>query len=82
LFPNPNNGTFTLIISSNKKINENVNVRIINSTGKIVYSDIMKINKEINNKTIHSDKLSTGIYFLELRWSNDVYSQKFIITKK
>jgi hypothetical protein len=55
LYPNPNNGEFTLVTSGEASL-----VRIINSVGQVVYSNT-------SNGTLHIDaQLPRGIYVIEV----------------
>ena len=72
IFPNPNNGNFTIIFK--QKISENCKIILINQNGIIVNSSFSVSNNRINVKTIG---LNAGNYFIE------VFSQdEKIISKK
>ena len=60
LYPNPNNGEFTININNYSKNNNNI-IKIINQLGQVVYQTDMK-NNEIPLKT----KLTNGVYFLNI----------------
>jgi hypothetical protein len=76
IFPNPNSGTFTIKIDS--EIVDPVNIRILNSLGKSVYSsDNVKL---INNNSLNVNiNVDGGLYYLHIE--NDNYSivKKIII---
>ena len=74
LYPNPNNGEFTIAINN---ISESYKMTIINSIGQEVYSEsISNINYK---KTFDFKNLSKGIYSLRLSGKNDVIYKKMII---
>jgi hypothetical protein len=67
IFPNPNNGNFTLhyFLTTPKAI---LNVRDV--TGRLVYSQ--NINGITGNETIDVSSLSQGIYYWELAAANEI----------
>jgi type IX secretion system substrate protein len=73
VFPNPNNGLFTLQLNSTE---ENVVVSIENNLGEMVYTGITNSSKEINLQS-----LSGGMYFVKVQFSDKVASEKIILTK-
>jgi PKD repeat protein len=75
IFPNPTNGSFSIINNSNEKFD---NYEIINHLGQIVIKS--KINQantsiEINTKS----ELKTGVYFIKLSGERKSISSKLII---
>lgn len=72
LYPNPNNGKFTLYIHSD--INTNTDVKIINSINQIIYSNNYELTKHDNYIEINQ-QLVKGIYYLMV---NDEYI-KFVV---
>lgn len=78
LFPNPNNGNFTL--SYDLKQMQEVNIHIIDITGKVVYlNTIDNLNNlvQINIQDLHS-----GMYFIQLlSKDNLLWTDKVIISK-
>ena len=78
LFPNPNNGNFTLAYDLKK--NNEATVFIIDVTGKEVYQST--IDNLENTKQINTSYLQSGIYFIQLR--NDktlLWTDKVMISK-
>lgn len=64
IYPNPNNGKFTIETISQSR--ENINIQVFNTIGKLVYSEnnvevIGRMNKEIN-----LNDMPRGIYFVRL----------------
>ncbi|MBS1779562.1 MAG: SBBP repeat-containing protein [Bacteroidetes bacterium] len=64
IFPNPNNGTFT--IKGSTKTNENVEITIYASDGKEVFSDVVEPQNYMLNHTVHFTGAANGIYRLKL----------------
>jgi len=76
LFPNPNNGTFSL--STNTSFDKNAKITIFNTLGQILL--------EMNPVLFHNNRLEfdlsnflNGIYFLKLESNNKIIFEKFII---
>jgi hypothetical protein len=76
VFPNPNNGIFTLKINSENP--QRVNISIFNNLGSMVASEQIDVNGSIN-KTINLNHLSKGIYYLRMQTANDVVVRKVIV---
>ena len=72
IFPNPNNGVFTISINDSEE--EKANIVIKNILGETIYS--IKANK-INKVDLQN--LPNGTYFLYIQSNNEPYSQKIII---
>jgi hypothetical protein len=74
IYPNPNDGNFTLIIEANKI--EPFTIEIINSLGVLVsqtdYCDTYIVN-------INQTDLLPGIYFVKLTMGNNVSTKKIVI---
>jgi Secretion system C-terminal sorting domain len=76
LFPNPNNGEFTLAYDLKNVIDGTVTITDI--TGKAVYST--QISNENNLVKINTDGLKTGMYFIQLNnKSNLLWTSKILI---
>ncbi len=74
IYPNPNNGDFTLIISNNQS---EIVAEIINIQGQVLYSK--KINPNKNKVEFSGLNMSAGIYFLKINSDKRVNTEKIII---
>jgi minor extracellular serine protease Vpr len=64
LYPNPNNGGFT--ISYNSKIQEQLTIEVCNAAGAVVLSQVWQIGKGGNTKQFNTGALAKGIYFTRI----------------
>lgn len=64
LYPNPNNGKFTLSYSGDK--NETLTVEAYDISGKIIYADEWKVIAGKNNTSLDLSKYSTGMYLVKV----------------
>jgi subtilisin family serine protease len=64
VYPNPNNGKFTLSYSDDKS--ETLTVEAYNITGQQVYNDEWKTNSGSNSKNIDLSKCNSGMYLLKV----------------
>ncbi|MEO9220067.1 MAG: T9SS type A sorting domain-containing protein [Bacteroidia bacterium] len=76
LYPNPNNGQFTL--SLNTTDNNELKITVVNVLGKEVYNQNQYFNKGENLLQIQLDKLPKGIYFVRVQNGNKQLQHKFI----
>lgn len=75
IFPNPNNGTFTIEYNLN---HENYVLEIVDVMGKVVYQERFNTN---NQQEIKLSTLNIGIYFVRIMNEFSVYSTKVNIIK-
>lgn len=76
VYPNPNNGLFTIKINSESQ--KRVNIKVFSNIGSLVAQDQIDVNGTIQ-KDIDLSHLSKGIYYLRLQTSDDVVMRKVII---
>lgn len=77
VFPNPNNGEFTI----NLEANETINIRLMNAIGEVVY---FENNVEVSgavSKQIRTSGLANGVYYLNLTGETVNGFQKIVIRK-
>jgi Secretion system C-terminal sorting domain/Beta-propeller repeat len=71
IFPNPNNGNFTIRISDNL---QNANVKVYSILGELVYNA-----KVVGELTTLNANLKAGLYFLSVENKNQKSIQKIIV---
>ena len=76
LYPNPTNGSSTLMINSIKP--KDVFIDITNEVGKIISTRTDRVDSGLNKITIDTDNLSSGIYFIKVREKGKLYVRKLI----
>lgn len=80
LFPNPNNGEFNLLYTTDNVTN-GVKISVMDISGKVVYSQMLE--KEINLAAIKTQNLSDGVYHISItdNKENVLYTNKLVIIK-
>ncbi len=79
LYPNPNNGSFT--IKGNIYTNKEVDIKITNAVGQLVYSNnALPQNQELNQQ-VNLPELANGTYQLTITTENNKYSHTFKIMR-
>jgi len=78
IYPNPSNGKFTLTFNSEK---ESVNIKIVNTLGKVVFEENNVTISGNLSKTIDLSKQPKGIYMLYADDNQKVIIQKIVIEK-
>jgi PKD repeat protein len=79
IYPNPNNGLFTLDLSS--KEHTKVAISIYNILGKIVYDERSLIIPQSTAKTLDLRKLPQGIYYLKLENDHGAIIRPVVINR-
>ena len=64
LYPNPNNGGFT--ISYNSKTQEQLAVTVLDMTGRLVSTQYWFVNAGTNTRQFYTGKLPRGVYFTKI----------------
>jgi len=77
IFPNPNKGTFSLDLLSRN--DEQVEIKILNNLGQLVFSENRQIEAGKNQINIQLSDLQTGIYCLYLTNNHQTVVRKFIL---
>jgi len=72
LYPNPSNGRFKLVISTEES--EEHDVEIINIQGKVIFK-----SKIINEKDIDMTEFAKGIYYVRVSVKDNVVTKKILI---
>ncbi len=66
LFPNPNNGSFTVIADCDGGNNSTVTIEVLNTLGQVIYSDGATVQNNALNKKMSLQNIPDGIYLLRL----------------
>jgi hypothetical protein len=79
-FPNPNNGTFDLLLSGN--MYESIKINVLNTLGQNVYSTLVFKSEPEQRYPLKLPDLDRGFYILDIRGMNgEVISDKILINK-
>ena len=78
IFPNPNDGNFSLNVSFESKINKAI-ISIYTSMGQLVYNEMICSDSEEYGDQLHLNDLIPGIYFVNVKNVNQEVSTKLII---
>ena len=78
LFPNPNNGRFTLEINSKNTKPEVYYLEVYSPIGALIHNAKLELASSLS-KQMNFENLSKGVYFIRLRSKNDVLNARFII---
>jgi PKD repeat protein len=70
VYPNPNNGQFTL------KVNQSAKVEIISAVGHTVYT-----NEFIGKETIDLAEQAEGVYFVKVETENETMVEKIVVRR-
>jgi hypothetical protein len=79
VFPNPNNGAFSVAIDA--MLNEDINIMVYNQIGELVWS---KQLYNMNGKTtiyVPLDQAAQGVYHLSVASNKKIVNKKVIINK-
>ncbi|MBA3647727.1 MAG: PQQ-dependent sugar dehydrogenase [Chitinophagales bacterium] len=77
LYPNPNAGQFT--VELNALYNGNSFVTIFNQIGQQILSETKPLQQGINKFSFASEKLTQGIYILQIRASDGTINKRFSV---
>ena len=80
LFPNPNGGNFTLIISLKDNI-EKATITVYDMTGKAIYIETVFSNSNKLVKQLKIANLKKGTYLIEVKNTRQTSSTKLVINK-
>ncbi|MBX9852826.1 MAG: glycoside hydrolase family 9 protein [Cytophagaceae bacterium] len=76
IFPNPNNGSFTLELNPDKDMK--VEISVFNSVGIEVFYSQEELHEGINSKKIDLENIVTGIYYVRVTAGESIYTEKII----
>lgn len=77
LYPNPNTGEFNILFGD--KVTGNTNIRILNTTGKVIFNKVIEITTSGQIETFNISEINSGIYFVRVESATGSVVQKLII---
>ena len=78
MYPNPTSDVINISVSNFTALGE-VNVKILDITGKVVMSERLQGNSNTLNETYDVSKLATGTYFVQFESNGEVVTRQFVI---
>jgi Secretion system C-terminal sorting domain len=78
IFPNPNNGSFTISLGGDPSEKE-ISVQLINTVGQIVHSDQIDTKDANGLYPIQFNQLTDGVYFLQLSSGADTKVLRMVV---
>jgi 1,4-alpha-glucan branching enzyme len=78
LYPNPSTGDMINLNITNVTSNE-VFVRVMDSMGKLVYTNRFSVEGSLNTVIVFNEKLANGLYLVEFVDGNNVINEKLIV---
>ena len=75
LYPNPNNGSFNLVLNNIE--NQNVEISVFDYKGAIVSNKNINTSSNQNSLTFDLNNISNGLYTIKIKHSKGVYTTKF-----
>ena len=79
VFPNPNDGRFTLQLEGTDLAGERLQIGLINAIGQRLHAEQTLLTNNQWAKTFNFNHLAKGVYFLELNLKNQTLYKKLII---
>ena len=77
LFPNPNDGQFTIILKGESKADLHIN--LINIIGQYIHKEDVDFTSGQLTKTFNLDRIPVGTYIVELKSNQQVSYKKVVI---
>jgi hypothetical protein len=77
LYPNPNNGSFTLVVNLEKP--EDLTIRIFDSYGRLIINRMPAIRQDLYEENFSLEDLSPGVYYIQVIMDDGVVSKQFVI---
>ena len=78
IYPNPNNGSFKIALKTGRHTNEKVNIQMINTMGKVIFSNnVISVNGDVNLNI--NNKFRPGIYLIKYKTAHEESVEKMII---
>jgi hypothetical protein len=80
IYPNPNNGQM-MVINVTDIISDKVNVRIMDNTGRMVYSNSFAAENALNQVVTFDRPLAQGLYLVQFVVDGKTITQRLAVTK-
>ncbi len=78
IYPNPNNGQFTLELNNFSNSSQDYNLEIYSAMGMLIHNEKLKGQSKYYKK-MNLQHLSKGVYFVRLKSKDSVVVQKFVV---
>ena len=78
MYPNPTTDRITIEVSNFTSLGD-VNVKVLDITGKVVMSEKLSGNGNMFNETYDVSGLATGTYFVQFEANGEVVTRQFVI---
>ena len=78
IFPNPATEYLTLSMHQLAR-NEPLEIELVSTTGTVMYKQNIRVASRDHKMRINVENISTGIYFISIRYNNSTLSRKVII---
>ncbi|MCY7408708.1 MAG: T9SS type A sorting domain-containing protein [Chitinophagales bacterium] len=80
LYPNPNNGTFTLSFDLQNNVNDEGTLTISNAIGQVIDAEnISVVNGRVQKEISLKNKADDGLYIVNIELKNSSLNKRFII---
>lgn len=80
IYPNPNNGDMVNLNLAGMD-SENVQIRIMDATGRLVWSNRYVVDGALNTIIAFDRPLPSGLYMVEMTYNNEVITERMMVTK-
>jgi hypothetical protein len=77
VYPNPNNGSFTLNYTTTDA--ENISVQITDATGRLIWMDAPQSSSLQYTKQVNLEGVAKGVYFLRLNTGERMITRRVIV---
>lgn len=80
IYPNPSNGELVNLNLAGID-SENVNIRIMDATGRVVWTNRYVVEGALNTVLAFDRPLTSGLYMVEMTFGNEVITERMMVTK-
>lgn len=78
VFPNPNNGTFTLVVEASETIS-NLNIQIVNVLGQVIHDEEVNSSTNKYEKELNIQPNKQGVYLINIKSEKSNTTKKIIV---